>query len=247
MPFLSNWPLLDCHFHFWLPIFRHGPIPSSERTSVRSIMGSSGVEATQSNAQVYSSILLRYCWDGLLFVRQSNVNSPYGAKHMQFITSLVLAQAISPEMSYLGWMASALTTMSSAFIVVSAGSIFIGAYYLVTKKRPVTALASYLVLLPLPLLISICGWIYGSIASLAAIASSPELAITNQDIAGGLAASLLSILFAILVSLPTYVVLAYGLIARDFRSPSQGKTIAKPVEKAPPQSSMGVKPIPTVH
>ena len=166
---------------------------------------------------------------------------------MHFNTSLVLAQVISPETSYLGWMVSALDTMSSVLIVVTAGLIFIGAYYLVSKKRPATSLASYLVLLPLPLLISICGWIKGSIASLAVVASSPDLAITNQGIAGGLAASLLSVLFAIFLSLPTYVVLAYGLISHDFQTPSQGNELANPVAKSPTLSSIGVTAIPTVH
>ncbi len=166
---------------------------------------------------------------------------------MQFNTLLLIAQAVPSDASFLGWIVSALTTISSLLIVVTSALLFFGAYYLVSNKRPAASLASYLVLLPLPLLISICGWIYGSIASLATIAATPDLAITNQGVAGGLAASLLSVLFAILVSSPTYVVLAYGLIARDFRTPRQGAEIANPVAKSPTLSSIGTNAIPTVH
>ncbi len=166
---------------------------------------------------------------------------------MQFNTSILLAQAVPSETSFLGWIVSALTTVSSLLIVVTAALLFFGAYYLVSNKRPAASLASYLVLLPLPLLISICGWIYGSIASLVTIAATPDLAITNQGIAGGLAASLLSVLFAILVSSPTYVLLAYGLIARDFLTPSQGSEVANQLAKTRTPVAIGVNAIPTVH
>ncbi len=166
---------------------------------------------------------------------------------MQFNTSILLAQAVPSETSFLGWIVSALTTVSSLLIVVTAALLFFGAYYLVSNKRPAASLASYLVLLPLPLLISICGWIYGSIASLVTIAATPDLAITNQGIAGGLAASLLSVLFAILVSSPTYVLLAYGLIARDFLTPSQGSDVANQLAKTRTPVAIGVNAIPTAH
>jgi hypothetical protein len=145
---------------------------------------------------------------------------------------VLLAQAAPPGTSFLGWIVSALTTFSSLFILVTAALIFFGACYLVAKKRPVASLAAYLLLLPAPLLAAVCGWIYSSIGSLLAIATTPDLAITNQDIARGLATSLLSVLFAILVSMPTYLVLAYGLIARDFRAPSQGAESANSAAKS---------------
>lgn len=160
---------------------------------------------------------------------------------------LLLAQAIASDTTVLGWMVSSLTTISSLLIVVTAALIFLGAYYLVSNKRPVSSLASYLVLLPLPLLVSICGWIYGSIRSLAAMAATPDLTITSQEIAGGLAASLLSVLFALLVSMPGYMILAYGLIARDFRTPRQGAEIANSVGKSTTLSSIDANAIPIIQ
>jgi hypothetical protein len=148
------------------------------------------------------------------------------------------------DTSFLGWMVSSLTTISSLLIVVTSALIFFGAYKLVSNGRPVASLASYLVLLPVPLLVSICGWIYGSIGSLATIAANPDLVVTNQGIAGGLAASLLSVLFAILATMPAYLVLAYGLIARDFRTPMQGPEVPA---KSSTLSSVDVNALPTAQ
>lgn len=156
---------------------------------------------------------------------------------MLFKFSMILAQAIPPDTSFLGWMVTALSTISTVLVLVAAGMIFVGAFHLVAKKRSPSSLASYLILLPLPAIISICGWIYGSIASLSAIATSPDLVITNQGIAGGLASSLLSVLFAILVSLPTYVVLAYGLLFREFRPPTHGYHTNKNIANGPSPSA----------
>lgn len=146
---------------------------------------------------------------------------------------LLLAQATLPDTSILGWMVSSLTNLTSLVTVLTAALIFYGAYYLVANKRPRALLAAYLVLLPVPLGVAMYATIYGSIRSLLAIAATPDLVVTNQDIASGLAASLMSILFAIIVSMPTYVVLAYGLIARDLRTPGQGAQAYSSVTNAP--------------
>ena len=157
---------------------------------------------------------------------------------MQFETVLILAQAIPTNTSFLGWMLTALSTPTTVLVLVTAVLIFVGAYRLVSTKRPPSSLAAYLIILPLPIIISVSGWIYGSIASLSAIASSSELVITNQGIAGGLASSLLSILFAMMVSLPTYVALAYGLLSPEFRIPMQGnQTIKDTLKTLAPTSS----------
>ena len=164
---------------------------------------------------------------------------------MHFAPLLILAQGNASDSSFLGWMLKALATTSSLFVVLSAVFLFYGACLLVYRNRPRSSLACYLVLLPIPLLISVCGWMYGTIASIATIlfASSPGSTIASQGIAQGLATSLISVLFAIAVSLPTYVVLAYGLIAQDFQTPI-GDSAMKPVAVEPTLSSKGVAPIP---
>lgn len=155
---------------------------------------------------------------------------------MQFTMTPILGQA-SPPMSQLGWILSTQGSMSSLLVLLSAAAIFAGACYLIASQRPASVLAAYLILLPLPCLISICGWIKGSAASLSVIAMSPDMTLTTADIAGGLAASLMGLLIAFLVSAPTYFVLTYGLLTRTMRPPANSAT-SRPASAAPPMPSL---------
>ena len=137
-----------------------------------------------------------------------------------FATSAIVAQAIPPGTSFLAWMAGALNSLSSLMVLVSGLLMFGGACYLVATRRRPSVLAAYLVLLPLPVLIALCGWMNAMIASLTVIASSPNLIVTTADIAEGTAISLLGVLVALLVSAPTYFVLAIGLLVRTLRPPT---------------------------
>ena len=145
-------------------------------------------------------------------------------------TPTILAQAFQPNTSQLGVILGGLSSFSAILALLSAALIFFGACYLFATKRRPAVLAAYLVLLPLPVIVSISGWISGTIASLSVIAASPDLQITNQDIAGGVAASLISLYAAMLASAPTYVVLAYGLLVRTLNPPADfGTNPANPV------------------
>lgn len=134
----------------------------------------------------------------------------------QFAMSVVLGQAIPPQTSMLGWMLSATGSFSGLLVLLSGLLLFIGACYLITTKQRPVVFAAYLVLLPLPVLIGVCGWLKGAIVSLTVIAASPELQLTTPDIAGALANSLLHIFVALLVSAPTYFVLAFGLLSQTW-------------------------------
>jgi hypothetical protein len=123
-----------------------------------------------------------------------------------------------------------LSSMWSVLMLLSAALIFFGAYRLVTMGRPVSALAAYLVLLPLPAIISLCGWMKGSISSLTVIASAPETVLTR----GGLAASLTSLLVAVVLTAPTYFVLVYGLLARTRTPPRSPSENIVPAAALPP-------------
>jgi hypothetical protein len=81
-------------------------------------------------------------------------------------------------------------------------------------------LAAYLVLLPLPVLIAIFGEMRGMVSALTVIASTPGISLSTEDLAAGTAASLVTVLFALLVSAPTYFVLAFGLLARTLDPPT---------------------------
>ena len=151
----------------------------------------------------------------------------------QFAVSALLGQALPAQTSILGWILSTMS-FSSLFVILSGLALFAGACYLIaTRQRPVV-IASYLVLLPLPVLISICGWIKGSISSLMVIAASPDLQLTTPDIAGGLAAGLLEVFIALLISAPTYFVLAYGLLSSTWDG---GKSSPAPVRVSPTKTS----------
>ena len=58
------------------------------------------------------------------------------------------------------------------------------------------------------------------INSLTVIAATPGLTVTRSNLAGGLAATLMGLLAAILVSAPAYGVLTYGLLSRTMRPPT---------------------------
>ena len=159
---------------------------------------------------------------------------------MTMTSTAVLAQALPPDTSLLGVLIGALSSFSAVLALVTAALIFFGACYLLATKRRPAVLAAYLVLLPLPVIISISGWISGTIASLSVIAASPDLPITNQDIAGGFATSLISLYAAMLASAPSYFVLAYGLLMRTLNPPSDfGTNATNPVRSpvAPRQSA----------
>ncbi len=117
-----------------------------------------------------------------------------------------------------------MNSLSSLLVLVSGLLIFSGACYLVGTKRRPSVLAAYLVLLPLPVLISVCAGTRVLISSLTIIAASPNVSVTTADIAAAAADSLLSLFVALLVSAPTYFVLAIGLLLRTLRSPTDSAT-----------------------
>jgi hypothetical protein len=80
-----------------------------------------------------------------------------------------------------------------------------------------SVLASYLILLPLPLAISICGILKGMISSYVVI-SLTEVHVSEAEYAGGYAACLTDLLAVLLATAPTYFVLAYGLIMSTLRT-----------------------------
>ncbi|MDZ4689298.1 MAG: hypothetical protein SH850_29840 [Planctomycetaceae bacterium] len=129
----------------------------------------------------------------------------------------VLAQAIAPGQSMLAWVLQSLS-WSTLLALLAGVAIFAGACTLIATKRRPAVIAAYMALLPLPVLISVCGTLKGMIASFAVIAASPNLQPTTADYAGAWASSLFSLLAAIMVSSPTYLVLASGLLFGTLRA-----------------------------
>ena len=121
---------------------------------------------------------------------------------------------------------SIMSSLSSLLAVLSGLLILGGACYLVATKRRPSVLAAYLVLLPLPVLITVCGSMNGLISSLTVIAASPNVTLTTSDIAAAIANSLFGLLVALLISVPPYIVLAVGLLLRTMRSQSDSANFA---------------------
>lgn len=128
-----------------------------------------------------------------------------------------IAQAIAPGQSMLGWMLNSLG-FSSALALFLGMMILGGACYLIVAKHRPAVIAAYMVLLPLPLLVSICGELKGMVASLTVMAASPEMQVTSADLAGAMAASLFSVFATLIALTPSYLVLATGLLFRTARS-----------------------------
>jgi hypothetical protein len=110
-----------------------------------------------------------------------------------FAISPVFVQAIQPAPTMLMWGIQSIG-IADIFVFVTGLIIFVGACYLIATKKKPSVIAAYLILLPLPVIISICGTIKGMISSLAVIASVDNL--------------------------PTYFVLAFGLISSSLKSNS---------------------------
>ena len=102
--------------------------------------------------------------------------------------------------------------LTGLFVLILGLAIFIGACLLVAKKRRTSTLAAYLVLLPLPTYIGVLGQLKGISASLSVISVSGAQP-SRQEWAGGFAESALIMFICLLVTLPSYLALAYGLLA----------------------------------
>lgn len=114
--------------------------------------------------------------------------------------------------SFLMWMIEATDSVTGLFALVFGLAIFIGACWVVAKSRRTSTIASYLVLLPLPTFVGILGFLKGCAASLSVIAVS-DVHPSSSEWAGGFAASAFLMFVCLMVTLPSYLVLAYGLLA----------------------------------
>ena len=124
------------------------------------------------------------------------------------VTQANLEQA---NKSFLWWFIETMG-LTGLIVIVLGVAIFIAVCRVVAKSRQTSTLAAYLVLLPLPTFIAVLGQLKGIVASLSVIALS-GVQPSGQEWAGGFAASAVSIFLALLVTLPSYLVLAYGLLA----------------------------------
>jgi len=111
--------------------------------------------------------------------------------------------------------------LARCLVIFAIGLVlFIGACFVVAKCRR-AVIASYLVLLPLPLIVSVFGLLGGLVQSLIVLSASPESQPTASQFAAAAAASLAPLFLWLAVTIPSYLVLGTGLVFRTLRS---GKT-----------------------
>ncbi len=92
-------------------------------------------------------------------------------------------------------------------------AVFVGAWVVILMARRPAVIASYLVFLPLPLLFGILGALSSFECTFGVLARA-DVEIRQSQIFAGLAEALLLPLSALLVTLPSYFVVAIGLFVR---------------------------------
>lgn len=137
------------------------------------------------------------------------------------ISQNVLAKVLPGQTTELGWIIGSIGTVSGLAALAVGVALFAGACVLVNRRKPPAFLAAYMALLPLPALISLCGTMKGMINSFIVIAISENAQPTMADFAAGTAQTLFSLLAAILISFPTYLLLSIHLLVRTSRSEPQ--------------------------
>ena len=137
-----------------------------------------------------------------------------------------LAQSdVARQHSYLKWMLHSLGPFYGLAIPLVGFAVFVGACLVVAMNRRPAVIASYLVFLPLPLLIGLYGSLQGFISSYHLIATSPT-SPKPSEIAAGVSTGLFTVLVGLMVIFPSYFVLAFGLLIRTIQS---GRTPANHV------------------
>lgn len=137
------------------------------------------------------------------------------SQHLSGLSWQVLGQAPGGE-SMLTWMIRTLS-FDGLLLLLLGVAIFAGACWVVRRSRRPAPIAAYLVFLPLPLIFACFGALKGNIASLSVMSFTGEVP-SSADLSQGIAACLLPLLVALVVTCPSYFVVAFGLLARAMRA-----------------------------
>jgi hypothetical protein len=139
--------------------------------------------------------------------------------------SAVFPPATPPiQESYVAWLMRCLGTVGLLTLVTGAG-VFLGACAVVFWARRPAVIASYLVFLLLPLLLGEIAAISAMVSVFGTLARSGAEASGSQ-ILGSLAQVLVTPLSALIITAPSYLVVAIGLFVRTCvagKRPSNGK------------------------
>ena len=129
--------------------------------------------------------------------------------------------ALPPEMemhapqSRLMWMVSSLGT-NAALLSLVALVAFIVVLILILRGRGPAMVGAILLIVPLPLYVALLGAEKGTVASFAVIALS-DVQLKQSELFAGLGAMLVSILVAILLTMPAFLLATIGLTVQALR------------------------------
>jgi hypothetical protein len=137
----------------------------------------------------------------------------------------LLAQADEPEtQSFASWLIQSLG-LFGFLALLSAVLIFIGACAVVCLARRPAVIAAYVVFLPLPLLLAVMGALQGLVGAFGTVGRS-GIELKQGQTVGLLAEVLVQPLSALMLTLPSYLVIAVALFVRtllaDRARPSGG-------------------------
>ena len=116
--------------------------------------------------------------------------------------------------SYLMWMYGALGIRYTLLLPLSGLAVFLGACLVVALSRRPATIASYLVILPLPLLFGLFGTVEGLIAGWSVIGMSTTMPRMNE-LGELFSTALFTTFVGFLVNAPAYFVVAIGLPMRS--------------------------------
>jgi hypothetical protein len=137
---------------------------------------------------------------------------------------VVLAQFDEPEdKSFLLWLLESLG-LFGMLAVLAGVVIFFGSWIVIFTTRRPAVIASYLVFLPLPLLLAIAGALKGLVGAFSLVGMS-GVEVKQVQIIGALSEALVLPLSALLVTIPSLVIVAFGLFIRTL-STERGQATA---------------------
>jgi hypothetical protein len=129
------------------------------------------------------------------------------------------ANVAGPHESYLESIYHSAAKPGGCLLTLPIGlAVFVGACIVAVKCRRPSVIASYLIVLPLPLIVGIWGAIEGPMHSLIIMSLCPTVQPSTPEITAGVATTLSTLFISIAVTLPSYLLVATVLIVRTAKA-----------------------------